>query len=256
MSLVSKFTKEKLVVKVYNNRYSLGKAAAEHVSGLLTGLLKEKKEVRIIFAAAPSQNEFLDSLVLKSIEWNRVTAFYTDEYIGLNAGDDELFGTYLRNRIFERVNFKKVHFFNPIYSGLKDECIRYENLLREDKIDVACLGIGENGHLAFNDPPMADFNDDKFVKVVELDKKCRQQQVNDNVFASLDKVPTHAFTITIPALMSAKFKSIVVPGKTKAEVIKKTLHDDVTNKIPSTILRQQNNVCLHLDKDSASLLSV
>lgn len=255
MPLVNDFTKEKLVVKIYDDRKSMGKAAADKVAAVINEKLEVKEEARMIFAAAPSQNEFLASLIQKNIDWSRVVGFHMDEYVGLKAGAPELFGTFLRERIFERVDFKAVHFFNPIYSDLEEECKRYESLLKEKEIDVVCMGIGENGHLAFNDPPVADFNDPKFVKVVELDEKCRQQQVNDGCFPTFEDVPTHALTLTIPALLSANFKSVVVPGPTKAEAVKKTLYDKISTECPSTILRKEKNTILYLDKDSSSLMN-
>lgn len=255
MSLIHEFKIENLAVQIFDSRAAMGKAAADKVAAVINKKLDKKDEVRMIFAAAPSQNEFLASLIQKNIDWSRVVGFHMDEYVGLKAGAPELFGTYLREHIFERVNFKRVHFFNPIYSDLEEECRRYEMLLKEKEIDIVCLGIGENGHLAFNDPPVADFNDPKFVKVVELDEKCRQQQVNDGCFPKFEDVPTHALTLTIPALLSADFKSVVVPGSSKAEAVKKTLYDEISTDCPTTILRKEMNTILYLDKESASKLN-
>lgn len=254
MSLNAEFKKNKLAVKIYSDRISMGKAAADKVAAVINEKLEQQDEVRMIFAAAPSQNEFLASLLQKNVDWAKVVGFHMDEYVGLKAGSPELFGTYLREHIFERVTFKRVHYFNPIYSDLEEECKRYETLLKEKDIDIVCMGIGENGHLAFNDPPVADFNDPKFVKVVELDEKCRQQQVNDGCFETFEDVPTHALTLTIPALLSADFKSVVVPGSSKAEAVKHTLKEEVSTRCPSTILQNSDNTIIYLDKHSASLI--
>ena len=254
MSLLHEFNKEKLVVKIYDSRSSMGKAAADEVAAVVNKKLEQKDEVRMIFAAAPSQSEFLASLIQKNIDWSRVVGFHMDEYVGLKAGAVELFGTYLRNHVFEQVEFKRVHYFNPIYSDLDEECRRYEKLLKEKEIDIVCMGIGENGHLAFNDPPVADFNDPKYVKVVELDEACRMQQVHDGCFPTFDEVPTHALTLTIPALLSATFKSVVVPGSSKAVAVKKTLNDEISTECPATILREQENTVLFFDIESAKLI--
>lgn len=251
MSIISEYTFDRLRAIVYEDRNSLGKAAAIYVADIINNLLVEQDEIRIVFAAAPSQNEFLEELITKNIDWKSIIAFHMDEYVGLNAGADELFGTYLRRNIFDKVNFKQVHFINPIYYDLDSECARYSRLLSERTIDIVCMGIGENGHLAFNDPPVADFNDPKSVKVVGLDNACRTQQVNDGCFKKMDDVPTHAITLTIPTLISAKFLSVVVPGKTKATAVKNTLMGKITTECPSTILRMRDNAVLFLDKDSA-----
>jgi len=255
MSIISEYTFDHLRTIVYEDRNSMGKAAANYVEEVINKLLVEQDEIRMVFAAAPSQNEFLAELINKNIDWKNVIAFHMDEYVGLKAGADELFGTFLRKNIFDKVNFKKVHFINPIYYDLDAECARYSRLLSERSIDIVCMGIGENGHLAFNDPPVADFNDPKSVKVVELDKACRAQQVNDGCFKKIEDVPTHAITLTIPTLISAKFLSVVVPGKSKATAVKNTLMGKITTDCPSTILRMRDNAVLFLDKDSAAKFS-
>jgi glucosamine-6-phosphate deaminase len=177
-----------------------------------------------------------------------------DEYIGLLKNSDKLFGVYLNDHIFSKVKFKSVHLINSQEKNPDKECKRYEALIREKPIDIILMGIGENGHVAFNDPPVADFNDKTFMKIVELEEKCKAQQVNDAGFKSIDEVPKTAYTLTVPALMAAKYLSIVVPGIRKAEAVKSALTSDISTKCPATILRTHPDAVLFIDADSASLL--
>jgi glucosamine-6-phosphate deaminase len=240
-----------LSVRIYENRRILGKAAADNVAEKINYILSKKSEVRIIFAAAPSQNEFLEMLIQKHVDWSKVTAFHMDEYLGLNKKSPQLFSKYLNAKIFDKISFKKINLIEP-FENASDECKRYESLLREKPIDIVCMGIGENGHLAFNDPPVADFNDYKWVKIVTLDQQCRQQQVNDGCFALIDDVPIEAITLTIPALMSAKYISVVVPGIRKAAAVMKTFYEPISSECPSTTLRTHSNTVIYLDNYSAS----
>lgn len=249
------FNVDSLNVVIAGDRKELGILAAEQISNLMNSLLEIKDGIRMIFAAAPSQNEFLSELVkYKNIDWSRVTAFHMDEYIGLLPGSNQLFSKYLSDNIFSKVNFKNVHIINSQTGNNDKECTRYEILLKEDTIDIACMGIGENGHLAFNDPPVADFKDQKFVKIVELDLVSRKQQVNDGCFNNIDEVPKSAITITIPALMSGHHLSVSVPGFSKAEAVRNALYGDVSVECPASILRTHPNAILYLDNESASML--
>ncbi|MDE6801467.1 MAG: 6-phosphogluconolactonase, partial [Muribaculaceae bacterium] len=193
----------------------MGKKAAADVSAAIKKALEEKDEISIIFAAAPSQNEFLQSLTSDpTIDWTRINAYHMDEYIGLDADAPQGFGNFLRERIFDKVPFRSVNLI-PNKPSNNDEAIEsYTEKLKQTGVDITCMGIGENGHIAFNDPHVADFNDPNMMKIVELDNKCRQQQVNDGCFKKLEDVPTHAFTLTIPTLMSAKDIFCMVPAAT------------------------------------------
>lgn len=218
-------------------------------------ILLQNSELNIIFAAAPSQNEFLASLTTDSkIEWNRINAFHMDEYIGLDPAAPQGFGNFLKEKIFGRVQFKSVSYLDGTAGDMKAECRRYAALLESHPVDIVCMGIGENGHIAFNDPHVAFFNDAEKVKIVELDTKCRCQQVNDGCFDALDKVPVHAITLTIPALIAGKYIFCMVPAKTKAEAVFNTVHGEINEKCPATILRTHSNVILYTDMDSASLI--
>ncbi len=250
------FTQGMLKVKIFHTREEMGKEAADNVSDTIRLLLKEKDEINMIFAAAPSQSDFMKELIAdERIRWEKINAFHMDEYIGLDKNAPQGFGNFLKERIFGRVPFKSVHYINGQAEEPSKECERYTGLLRQYPVDIVCLGIGENGHIAFNDPPVADFKDSKQVKVVELDMACRQQQVNENLFTKIDSVPTHAITITIPALMNSKYMFCMVPARNKAEAVYHTLNDEISEKCPATILRTKEEAILYLDEESASLLN-
>jgi len=241
-----------LVVQVYETREDLGKAAATQVSAKIKELLKEQDTIRMIFAAAPSQNELFETLKKDSeIDWSRIVAFHMDEYIGLEAGAPQSFGVFLKEKLFDEVKPGIVHYMDSS-QDVSEELLRYGNLIKEAEIDIVCLGIGENGHLAFNDPPVADFNDPELIKVVELDDVCRQQQVNDGCFATIEDVPTHAITLTIPALMSGKHLFCIVPGPTKRQAVRGVLEGLISTDNPATILRRHPSCILYLDKESYS----
>ena len=247
-------TKDKLKVKIFENRPELGAAAAETLSEKIRELLKAREYVNIIFASAPSQNEFLAELNKKDVEWGRINAFHMDEYVGLDKDASQGFGNFLKERLFNNVQCREVHYLNGNAADVQDECKRYSDLLLKYPTDIVCLGIGENTHLAFNDPHVADFNDPEIVKVVDLDKDCRTQQVNDGCFTTIDKAPTHALTITIPALFKSTYAYAVVPGKFKADAIYHTLNSEIKELHPSTLLRRHDHAILFIDEDSASKL--
>ena len=214
------FDKDLLKVNIYSSREEMGEAAAADVKAAILRALSEKETINMIFAAAPSQNEVLANLANDmEIPWGRVNAFHMDEYIGLDKNAPQGFGNFLRDHIFGIAPFKSVNYIRIDAPDAEAECERYSALLRENPVDIVVLGIGENGHIAFNDPPFADFSDPKLVKPVKLDEVCRNQQVNDGCFASIDEVPTHALTLTVPALMSGKELYCIVPAKTKANAV-------------------------------------
>ena len=241
-------------INIFPTREDMGIAAARSAGKKIQDLLKSQPEVNVIFAAAPSQNEFLVQLQLQDIDWSRVNAFHMDEYIGLDKEAPQGFGNFLRDRIFGKQAFKAVYYLDGNAADIEAECQRYAALLAQYPTDVVCMGIGENGHIAFNDPPVADFNDPHLVKVVELEAACRQQQVNDGCFDYIDEVPTHALTLTVPALVQPQAIFCVVPGPAKATAVYNTLNQPVVEAYPSTILREHNNCQLYLDADSAKLL--
>lgn len=253
--MTADFKIDNVDVRVYGSRQEMGAAAATTVCDKINALLRQQEFVNMIFAAAPSQNEFLAVLIeRKDVEWQRINAFHMDEYIGLPVDAPQCFGAFLKDRLFDKLSFNSVSYINGNTSDPVKECGRYADLLQRLPPDIVCMGIGENGHIAFNDPHVADFNDRLAVKVVDLDEECRQQQVNDGCFATLQDVPTHAITLTIPALLSGTYIYSIVPGKNKANAVNQTLNDDVSELCPASILREHPNATLFLDCDSSSLL--
>lgn len=247
---------ESLTVEVYPDRMTMGRAAARFVADAMKAHTKKADETRMIFAAAPSQNEMLEALVSEtSLDWSRVRGFHMDEYLGLAADHPASFRNFLNKKIFQRVGITpdKLH----LIAGERTErpmmaCLAYEELLRAYPVDILCAGIGENGHLAFNDPPVADFLDPVKIKLVRLDSVCRRQQVNDGCFATINDVPRHAFTLTIPALMAAPVACVVVPGPLKRAAVKGALFGPMDEQNPATILRSHAGATLFLDKDSGA----
>lgn len=241
---------ERLKVLSFPTRGEMGAAGARDVAAALIERLAAQPEVRMIFAAAPSQADMLAALcAVPGIDWARVTAFHMDEYIGLPAGAPERFASWLDAHVFSRLPFKAVHRIVP-EPDAEAEVARYAALLNEAPIDFICLGIGVNGHIAFNDPPVADFNDPLDVKVVVLDDICRQQQVDDDCFERFEDVPERAVTLTIPRLLRAGRLFCVVPGSAKRAAVEATLRGPVTTGCPASILRQHPDCTLYLDAES------
>ena len=246
---------DQLKIEIFPTRAEMGAAAAEEAAAYLRDLLQQDstRRVRMLFAAAPSQNEFLAGLTsAPGIDWSRVDALHLDEYIGLPENAPQSFARFVRERVVDKVHPGSVHYLNGRAPDPEAECRRYEALLAEAPIDILCAGIGENGHLAFNDPPVADFEDPQVVKIVDLDAVCRQQQVNDGAFATIDQVPHRAVTLTIPALMSAERVFCIVPGPTKTEAVYQTVRGPITTNCPASILRRHPNATLYLDRASAA----
>jgi glucosamine-6-phosphate deaminase len=241
-----------LHVQVFPTRAEMGKAAGEHAARAIRAAIEKNGQARVILASAPSQDETLATLVAASIDWSRVRIFHMDEYLGLPADHPQTFRAYQRARVLSHIRPMTFHGIAGERNDAAEECARYARLLDEAPIDVCCLGIGENGHLAFNDPPVADFDDPALVKVVELDLPCRQQQVNDGCFPTLDAVPTHAITLTIPALMSAGTLVCTVPGPRKAAAVRATVQDPLSTACPATILRRHDDATLYIDQAAAA----
>lgn len=239
-----------LHVRVFETRQAMGTAAGKDVAAKINELFREKEILRIVFAAAPSQNELLDYLATtQSIDWSRIDVFHMDEYVGLAPDAPQRFAHFLSEKLFDRVNPRTVYLIDDS-AGAAAACERYEHVLSQAPIDLVCLGIGENGHLAFNDPPVANFNDPAVIKRVQLDDVCRQQQVNDGCFPSFEAVPEEALTLTIPTLLSGQHLFCVVPGKAKYEAVQNTLYGPITTACPASILRQHPDCTLYVDRDS------
>ncbi|MGH7340488.1 MAG: glucosamine-6-phosphate deaminase [Candidatus Rokuibacteriota bacterium] len=239
-------------VSVYRDRDALGRAAARSVAANLKDILGRQARAGAVFAAAASQVEFLTHLAAEpGVDWGRVTAFHLDEYIGVSATDARSFARFLRERLFDQVKPAAFHALDGAARDPEAECRRYEALLRDHPLDVACIGIGENGHLAFNDPHVAYFEDPRHVKVVDPDDRSRRQQVADGCFTKTEEMPGRAYTLTIPAILAARFVHVMVPGDRKAEAVRRTLEDPVSTACPATVLRTRSEVYLYVDAESS-----
>jgi glucosamine-6-phosphate deaminase len=253
-------TAGRLAVEIHADRPKLGLAAARAAASYLHDVIAANGEARVVFACAPSQDEFYTSLLEVSrsghtqVDWSRVTVFHMDDYVGLAGSHPQSFRTYLRAHFLSHV---KVRQFHPLPAEEPDAAAvaaRYSALLAEKPIDFIGMGIGENGHIAFNDPPVADFDDPHLVKVVELDQACRQQQVNDGCFPTLADVPRHAFTLTVSIFRRATRLSIHVPGPRKADAVKATVEGPIVTACPASILRLHPAATLYVDVAAAKLL--
>jgi len=207
-----------------------------------------------MFATGNSQLEFTDALVaMHGIPWNRVVLFHMDEYVGIPPDHPAGFAKWIRERIVDRVHPMTANLVDPT-ADPREECLRYSGLLTENPLDLCCLGIGENGHLAFNDPPGADLNDPEALRVVTLEQSCRLQQVNEGHFPDISSVPAQAITVTIPALLSAGRVIAIVPEARKAAPVAAALEGPISSDCPASALRTKPGASLHLDPGSAELL--
>ena len=251
--LIKTIKTESLETEVYDTRVSMGLAAGAAAAKAINGILATKPFANVIFAAAPSQNEMLDALKTQKVDYSRINAFHMDEYVGLSIDNEQSFARYLTEHIFSSVGFASVNLI-PATLDADDACARYTALLEEYPPDVVCMGIGENGHIAFNDPPVADFADSKKIKRVALDDVCRMQQVHDGCFPTFDDVPKYALTLTVPTLMSARYLICTVPASTKANAVKAMLYGEYGEICPATALRRHSGARMFLDRDSAALV--
>lgn len=243
-----------LKVHISSTRKEMGIAAGKRIEGIIREAILKKGEARVIFASAPSQNEMLEYLKTASIDWSKVVGFHMDEYVGIDKNAPQSFSKFLEDRLVHHVPMGKWYPFGGTTPSVQEDLALYTKLLNEKPIDLVILGIGENGHLAFNDPAYCDFNDPLTVKVVSLDEVCRNQQVNDGCFERLDLVPKDALTITIPPLLKCEKKVAVVPGPTKKYAIQNTLLGKITEECPASILRKTPNSELFVDFDSYGLV--
>jgi glucosamine-6-phosphate deaminase len=249
------FRVDDLSVRVYGTLDDLASDAAVEVNALLRDAIRARGSAAVILATGNSQIQFLKKLVaLEGVDWSRVILFHMDEYLGISRGHKASFRRYLRERVETLVQPKAFHYIDGEADLPLDECARYAGLLAAQKIDLCCLGVGENGHLAFNDPPVARFEEKHLIKLVKLDDECKMQQVREGHFPSLEAVPPFAYTLTIPALCSASRMICIAPEKRKAQPIKAALHEPISTQCPASILRKQKHCTLLLDHDSASLL--
>jgi glucosamine-6-phosphate deaminase len=246
-----------LSVRLHEDLAALGRAAADEAADVIGEAVATRGVANVMFATGNSQLAFVDALVLETpgVEWSRTVVFHMDEYVGAGKDHAAGFQRWIRERISDRVGPLAAHYVDGAAEP-SQECARYAALLRSNPIDLCCLGIGENGHLAFNDPGVADFDDPVAVKVVALDSACRQQQVGEGHFPDLASVPRLAVTVTIPALLGARRVLAVVPEGRKAAAVAAALEGPIGTSCPASVLRTCPHAVLHLDAESASLLAV
>lgn len=246
---------DRLRVVIHPDPNALARRAADDAAAVLRTAVAARGVAHAMFATGNSQLEFIDRLVADTpdVPWARVVAFHMDEYVGVGPDHPAGFRRWIRERIGDRVGAREVHYLDGLAEP-EAECARYGALLRAHPLDLCCLGIGENGHLAFNDPPVADFADPRDVKVVDLDRGCRLQQVNEGHFPNMESVPARAMTVTIPALLRAGTVLAIVPERRKAEPVHAALRGPISTSCPASALRTAANAVLHLDPGSAELL--
>jgi len=246
---------DSLRTSIYATNAAMGEAAADEARDVIAAAIRAKGRANVILATGNSQLTFLTALrTLPGIDWKAVNVFHMDEYVGIDPTHPASFPLFLRTHILDAV---KPGAFYPVPGQAADPeaaCREYEALLHAHPADLCAMGIGENGHIAFNDPPYADFDDPVWVKVVKLDERSRRQQVGEGHFPNLAAVPTHAITLTIPALLSAKRILCIVPEARKAEAIERSLLGPITEDCPASILRQAGHAHLLLDAESAARL--
>ena len=251
---IDRFEADRLTVRVFANGRTAGRAAASDVAEAMRELATLNGSLAMVFASAPSQLDLLEALGAQpDLPWQEVRAFHLDEYVGIDSAAPQSFARFLRERLFDKVEPGEVHYLDARVEPAR-ECDRYAALLREHPLDLACIGIGENGHIAFNEPEDTDFDDERLVRLVTLDERSRHQQVNEGLFPSLEAVPRQALTLTVPAITAASSIHCIVPGARKAQAVKRTLEGVVTPECPASVLRRHPHAVLYLDSDSASLL--
>jgi glucosamine-6-phosphate deaminase len=255
MTLVSAFRVDELAVRVFATDKELGEAAAADAADALRAAVEKYGRANAMFATGNSQFAFLDALTARSdVPWDHLTGFHMDEYVGMDDAHPASFARYMRERVVDVVHPAVFHYVDGTNDAAA-ECARYAKLLREHPLDLCCLGVGENGHLAFNDPPFADFDDAEDVKEVELDDTSRRQQVGEGHFHGLDDVPRTAITVTIPALLRAQRVLALVPEARKADAVRRALEEPIATSCPASVLRRTPYATLYLDQASASNIS-
>lgn len=246
---------DKLDVQVFADAKAMGRAAALAIAKDMKTIIEEKGSLRMMFAAAPSQDTTLEALLaFDDIPWEAVTAFHMDEYLGISEEASQSFRNFLNRSLFSKKNFGAIHYIQGDAPDAQAEADRYEALLQESPLDMVVLGVGENGHIAFNDPPDASFSEPRLAKIITLDEKSRVQQVHDGCFALLGDVPKYAITVTIPAFMQAKVLHCVVPNSRKADAVKATVLGPIDERCPASVLRTHSHATLYLDSASAAFL--
>jgi glucosamine-6-phosphate deaminase len=248
------FYKDNLRIEIFGEKEDMGRAAADFVAGKLDQAIRERRHASLVIGTGASQYPFLEAFLHKDLDWTKINLFHLDEYIGISDSHPASFRKFLKEKVADKINPKNVYYLMGDAEEIDSEIRRYERLLKANPVDVACLGIGENGHIAFNDPGVADFHDPAYLKVVELDEACRNQQVGEGWFPSIEHVPVKAVTLTITAIMNCKALSCTVPDERKAEAVFNTLCGRISTSCPASIMRKHNEAILFLDRFAAMKL--
>lgn len=241
-------------IKVFDTKLALGQAAARDAAKIINEAIDERDAAYVIAATGASQFDFLDALVQEKIDWAKVVFFHLDEYVGLPQSHPASFRLYLKERLAGRLHAKAFHFLDGEADDVQEECRRVGDLIAQQTIDVAFVGIGENGHLAFNDPP-ADFDTEEPYIVVNLDEACRRQQVGEGWFKSINEVPRQAISMSIKQILKSRNILCIVPDRRKAEAVRASVELEVSPLRPASILQQHESVTLYLDCYSSTLLA-
>ena len=252
MTIIKSFYKDKLKVEIFIKKEDMGRASASFVVGNINQAIKEKGFANLILGTGASQYPLLEVLLKERLDWAKINLFHLDEYIGLSNQHSASFRRFLKERVADKVNPKNVYYLQGDADDIDAEIKRYEKLLKDNPVDVACIGIGENGHIAFNDPAVADFNDPAYLKVVEMDEACRKQQVGEGWFPTIEHVPGKAVTLTITAIMDCKVLCCTVPDERKSEAVYHALYGGINTSCPASILRKHDNAVLFLDRFAAT----
>jgi glucosamine-6-phosphate deaminase len=243
-----------LEVKIFSGRGEAGAAGAAVAAAVIGEQIRREGRAAVVFASAVSQDQFLTALRAHSIDWPRVTAFHMDEYAGMSATHPASFRRFLQERLFDHVPAAAFHGLNAEASDLDAECDRYTALLRDAEPCLVIMGIGENGHLAFIDPPVCRFDEPRAVRLVDLDDVCRQQQVHDGAFPTLEDVPKRALSLTVPFFLRVPRALVFVNGERKAAAVLAALEGPLTEACPASALRRHPAATVFLDPGAASLL--
>lgn len=252
----AQFQVEPLNIGIFESKETLGQAAAQDAAKRIREAIQKRGKARLVFSAANSQLDMVSSLADEvGIDWNAVEVFHVDEYVGLSTAHPASFGGWLKRHVAERMRPAEAQYLAGDASDLVHECERYAELLKREPIDICFLGIGENGHIGFNDPHEANFYDRQTVRIVTLDERCRLQQVGEGHWPNLSSVPTRGLTITCPALVNATYIICCVPGRNKAEAVRNALEGPISTECPASIIRKHSDATLFLDIQSAALLT-
>lgn len=255
---VRTFTAGDLAVRIDPSITAMGRDAAHQVAEVLRTAIAEKGSARAILATGNSQFPLIEALADPEaewgVDWSKVTAFHMDEYVGIDAAHSASFRRWMKERVVGLLGVQEMNYIDGDAPDPQAECARYEALLTAAPIDLTCMGIGENGHLAFNEPHEADFADPRWAKVITLEEKSRAQQVGEGHFPDIASVPAQAISLTIPALLSARTVVVCAPEERKADAVRATVHDEISTNCPATILRRNAHATLYLDPASASKL--